>query len=173
MLEELDYEVKIHPAVVLWGLEEPVEQPPTHIVLTVEIAGSRYLVDTGFGAAVADGPAAPARRCRATHPARALSPHRRRWRLAPRGEGRRGLARLLPHDAASEIDADGINEVNEFVSTSPQFRDRTSLPPAPTRPAASPCSTIASPSVRSRASRRCASWPRPPSCATCSPAPSA
>ena len=44
MLEELDYEVKLHPAVVLWGREEPVGEPASHVILTVDIAGTRYLV---------------------------------------------------------------------------------------------------------------------------------
>lgn len=123
MLEELDYEVKIHPAVVLWGLEEPVEQPPTHIVLTVEIAGGRYLVDTGFGR---QSPTVPLRlRADVEQP----TPHEPDrlidtdgvWRLEVKvGEDWRACFRMT----LDEIDADGINQINEFVSASPQFRDR-------------------------------------------------
>ncbi len=56
MLEELDYEVKMHGARVLWGLEEGEEPPLRHLVLTVEVAGVTYLADVGFGGQTATAP---------------------------------------------------------------------------------------------------------------------
>ena len=41
--------VALAAAVVLWGREEPVDEPASHVFLTVEIGGSRYLVDGGYG----------------------------------------------------------------------------------------------------------------------------
>lgn len=123
MLEELDYEVKIHPAVVLWGREEPVEDPPTHVFLTVEIGGSRYIVDAGYGRQT---PAAPLRlRADVEQP----TPHEP-YRLTEtdgvwRAESLIGDEwRLLFRSSLEEIDMAGMNEINERVSSSPAFRDR-------------------------------------------------
>lgn len=49
MLEELDYEVKIHSSTVRWGHDDAEERAPSHVVLTVDVAGVPYLVDVGFG----------------------------------------------------------------------------------------------------------------------------
>ena len=56
MLEELDFEVKMHGARVLWGLAEGEEPPLRHLVLTVEVAGVTYLADVGFGGQTATAP---------------------------------------------------------------------------------------------------------------------
>jgi N-hydroxyarylamine O-acetyltransferase len=123
MLEELDYEVKLHPAVVLWGLEEPVEQPATHVFLTVEVGGSRYGVDTGFGR---QSPAAPLRLRADVEQPTPHEPYRLTdtdgtWRLEVKiGEDWRVCFR----SALDEIDEAGLIEMNERVSSSPQFRDR-------------------------------------------------
>jgi len=49
VLGELDYTVKGHAARVLWNNPEGASGPLTHMVLTVEIGGTSYLVDAGFG----------------------------------------------------------------------------------------------------------------------------
>jgi N-hydroxyarylamine O-acetyltransferase len=49
MLRELEYSVKGHAARVLWNNPEGASGPLTHMVLTVEIGGTSYLVDAGFG----------------------------------------------------------------------------------------------------------------------------
>jgi N-hydroxyarylamine O-acetyltransferase len=49
MLEELDFEVKIHGSTVRWGHDDAEERPQSHVVLTVDVAGVTYLVDVGFG----------------------------------------------------------------------------------------------------------------------------
>lgn len=123
MLEELDYAVKIHPAVVLWGREEPVDEPPTHVFLTVEIAGSRYLVDGGYGRQT---PAAPLRlRADVEQP----TPHEPYRLLEQDGVWRAeslisGEWRALFRSNLDEIEEAGLNQMNELVSSSPSFRDR-------------------------------------------------
>lgn len=49
MLEELDFEVKIHGSAVRWGHDDDEDLPPNHVVLTVDLAGVTHLVDVGFG----------------------------------------------------------------------------------------------------------------------------
>lgn len=49
MLEELDFEVKIHSSTVRWGHDDAEERSPSHVMLTVDVAGVPYLVDVGFG----------------------------------------------------------------------------------------------------------------------------
>lgn len=49
ILEDLDFEVKVHGARVIWGTPEGEEPPLRHIVLTVDVAGVPYLCDVGFG----------------------------------------------------------------------------------------------------------------------------
>ncbi len=56
MLEELDFEVKMHGARVLWGLPAGEEPQLRHLVLTVEVAGTTYLADVGFGGQTATAP---------------------------------------------------------------------------------------------------------------------
>jgi N-hydroxyarylamine O-acetyltransferase len=123
MLEELDYEVRIHPAVVLWGLEEPVEAPATHVVLTVEVGGSRYLVDTGFGRQT---PSAPLRLRADVEQPTPHEPYRLTeadgtWRVEVKiGDEWRACFRFT----LEEIDEAGLIAMNERVSSSPQFRER-------------------------------------------------
>jgi N-hydroxyarylamine O-acetyltransferase len=49
VLAELGYTVSAHAARVLWGMPEGAPRPVSHMVLTVEIGGARYLADVGFG----------------------------------------------------------------------------------------------------------------------------
>jgi N-hydroxyarylamine O-acetyltransferase len=123
MLEELDYEVKVHPAVTLWGREEPVDEPASHIFLVVDIAGARYLVDGGFGR---QSPTAPLRLRADVEQATPHEPYRLleqdgTWRLEAKfGEDWRALYRFT----LDEIDEEGLSRMNEEVSHSPQFRER-------------------------------------------------
>ena len=49
VLEELDFTVRTLAARVLWNHPEGGEAKPTHMVLAVEIGGTTYLADPGFG----------------------------------------------------------------------------------------------------------------------------
>ena len=56
ILEDLDFEVRVHGARVIWGTPEGEEPPLRHIVLTVDVAGVSYLCDVGFGGLTATAP---------------------------------------------------------------------------------------------------------------------
>jgi N-hydroxyarylamine O-acetyltransferase len=56
ILQDLDFEVKVHGARVIWGTPEGEEPPLRHIVLTVDVAGVPYLCDVGFGGLTATAP---------------------------------------------------------------------------------------------------------------------
>jgi len=56
ILQDLDFEVKVHGARVIWGTPEGEEPPLRHIVLTVDVAGVTYLCDVGFGGLTATAP---------------------------------------------------------------------------------------------------------------------
>jgi N-hydroxyarylamine O-acetyltransferase len=58
MLEDLGFEVTAHAARVIWGHPEDEVRPASHIALSVDIAGTRYLADVGFSA---NTPTAPLR----------------------------------------------------------------------------------------------------------------
>jgi len=123
MLEELDFPVKLHAATVLWGQAEPVDAPPTHVLLTVDIAGASYLVDVGFGGQT---PTAPLRLRADVEQATPHEPYRLSeadglWRLETRiGEEWRPLYAFT----TAEPDAEALVRMNEIVSSSPTFRDR-------------------------------------------------
>lgn len=124
VLESLDYEVKAHGARVLWGHDDDAEeQPVSHLVLTVEVAGATYLADAGFGGLT---PTAPLRlRAEVEQP----TPHETfrlldtggSWRLeAALGEAWKPLYSFT----LDELGADDLLTMNETVSSSPTFRDR-------------------------------------------------
>src|SRR5690606_15004552 len=56
MLEDLGFGVTGIGARVLWGHPEGTERPPTHFVLLVDINGTPYLADVGFGGATPTAP---------------------------------------------------------------------------------------------------------------------
>ncbi len=49
VLRELDFTVRGLVARVVWGNPEAINQKPTHMVLAVDIAGTTYIADVGFG----------------------------------------------------------------------------------------------------------------------------
>ena len=58
-LETLDYKVRLIGATVLWGEPEAApgeERPVTHLALLVDIAGTNYLCDVGFGGVTLTAP---------------------------------------------------------------------------------------------------------------------
>lgn len=56
ILQDLDFEVKVHGARVIWGTAEDEEPPLRHMVLTVDVSGVNYLCDVGFGGLTATAP---------------------------------------------------------------------------------------------------------------------
>ena len=49
MLQELDFTVRGLAARVVWANPAAINQKPTHMVLAVDIAGTTYIADCGFG----------------------------------------------------------------------------------------------------------------------------
>ncbi len=49
VLRELDFTVRPLAAKVVWSNPEALSAPPTHMLLAVEIGGSTYIADVGFG----------------------------------------------------------------------------------------------------------------------------
>lgn len=49
VLRELDFELSVHPAFVLWGDSGQAQPEPDHLVLVVELPQGAFLVDAGFG----------------------------------------------------------------------------------------------------------------------------
>ncbi len=56
MLEDLGFEVTGLAARVNWGHPVDAERPLSHVVLLVDISGTRYLADVGFGTATLTAP---------------------------------------------------------------------------------------------------------------------
>jgi N-hydroxyarylamine O-acetyltransferase len=56
VLRELDYSVRGYAARVLWGHPEGAVRPLSHMVLAVDIGGSTYLADVGFGGTTLTAP---------------------------------------------------------------------------------------------------------------------
>ncbi len=125
MLEELDFEVRAHGATVVWGRTEvAADEPHTHLVLTVDVAGATYLVDVGFGGPT---PTAPLRlraevEQETPHETYRLAETDGLWRL----ELRRGEQdwQGLYEFTTVEVAAEGLVQMNERVSSSPAFRER-------------------------------------------------
>jgi len=56
ILEELGFAVRRHAAQVLWGEAEGYDPEPHHVALSVDIGGTTYLVDVGFGGLTMSAP---------------------------------------------------------------------------------------------------------------------
>jgi N-hydroxyarylamine O-acetyltransferase len=124
VLRELDYSVRGLAARVLWNRpEDEAERPASHMVLAVDIGGSTYLADVGFGGITLTAPL----RLRAD--VEQATPHES-FRLVNAGAGMRLEVRLGEEDwrpvyafdpaPASEPD---FAAINAFVETTPQFRE--------------------------------------------------
>ncbi|WP_417307919.1 arylamine N-acetyltransferase family protein [Devosia sp.] len=130
VLESLDFDVRLHGARVLWGHDPSEERPISHIVLTVDIAGTPWLADVGFGGFT---PTAPLR-LRAER--EQATPHET-FRLMG-GEPDWLLEVLLGEDwkpiySFEEIDLDPerLNEINEAVSKKGSLHDNLVATRAP------------------------------------------
>jgi N-hydroxyarylamine O-acetyltransferase len=118
MLRELEFTVRGHAARVLWNNPEGLSGPPTHMVLTVEIGGTLYLVDAGFGGLT---PTAP---LKLKTEAEQATPHEtyrlinsdKSWQLEARINGE--WQALYLFDLA-ERSLEEYQELNSFVSTDP------------------------------------------------------
>jgi N-hydroxyarylamine O-acetyltransferase len=56
VLRDLDYTVRGYAARVLWGHPEGAVRPLSHMVLAVDIGGTTYLADVGFGGVTLTAP---------------------------------------------------------------------------------------------------------------------
>jgi N-hydroxyarylamine O-acetyltransferase len=122
VLETLGFSVRGLGARVLWGHKEGEERPLSHMVLAVDIGGSTYVADVGFGGLTLTGPL----RLRAD--VEQQTPHELfrllggdpAWRL----EARIGEEwRVLYSFDLEEKDFDDYQAMNDLTSSSPRFRD--------------------------------------------------
>ena len=122
VLTSLDYEVRLHGARVLWGHADEEERPLGHLVLTVAVAGGTYLVDVGFGGVT------PTAALRLRADAEQATPHETfrlidgapEWRLQVQiGEEWRSVYAF----ERTDIDADGIGQMNETASAGGRLRN--------------------------------------------------
>jgi N-hydroxyarylamine O-acetyltransferase len=124
-LETLDYKVKVIAATVLWNetdLVAAAERPASHIALLVDIAGTNYLCDVGFGGPMLTAP------LKLKSDAVQETPHEP-FRLT-NAEGiwtleleRGGEWRPIYRFTTQEISPDEIEAMNDKVERSPRFRD--------------------------------------------------
>ncbi len=56
ILEDLDYSVRPLLARVLWTSPERINEPPSHLLLRVEVNGQAYIADVGFGGLTLSAP---------------------------------------------------------------------------------------------------------------------
>jgi N-hydroxyarylamine O-acetyltransferase len=123
VLRELDYSVRGLAARVLWNRpEDEAERPATHMLLAVDIGGSTYLADVGFGGITLTAPL----RLRAD--VEQATPHET-FRLINAGTSMRLEVKLgedwrplyaFEPEPESEPDYAAINA---YVETTPQFRE--------------------------------------------------
>lgn len=119
VLQELDYTVRGLGARVLWSRPDATNVPPTHMLMAVDIAGSSYIADVGFGGLTITAPL----RLRADveqqtpHGVFRLVGGEPEWRLETKiGDDWRVL---YAFDLNEWSDAD-YEASNTFVSTSPE-----------------------------------------------------
>lgn len=120
ILQDLDFEVRLHGARVLWGTPEDEEPPLRHIVLTVDVSGVTYLCDVGFGGMTAT---APLRLRNGAEQATPLEPYRLTeidgaWLLEVQVEGE--WLKLYDFTTA-ELGEERIIELNDIADTSKFF----------------------------------------------------
>jgi N-hydroxyarylamine O-acetyltransferase len=123
VLEDLDFSVKALAGTVLWGMPENSDRPPTHMALAVEVAGSTYLCDVGFGRLTLTATLRLRTEMEQQTPHetfRLVSGSQPDWRLeAQVGEEWRPLYSFT-------LDAkrfEDFQAMNDFLSTDPRFRE--------------------------------------------------
>lgn len=124
LLEDLDYKVKALGATVLWNMPEGSDRPPTHMALAVEVAGSTFLCDVGFGRLTLTSPLRLRTEVEQETPHetfRLLSePDQPEWQL----EGRVGDDwRALYKFTLEERGFDDFQAMNDYLSSDPGFRE--------------------------------------------------
>ena len=126
MLRELDFSVRGLAARVLWNNSDAVDGPPNHMLLAVDISGTTYIADVGFGGLTLTAPL----KLRADTEQK--TPHETfrllggdpGWRLEARlGEEWRALYVFNMQEQVEEAYASS----NLFVSTDPESRFRREL----------------------------------------------
>jgi N-hydroxyarylamine O-acetyltransferase len=126
VLETLGFSVRGLGARVLWGHAEDAERPLSHMVLAVDIGGSTYVADVGFGGLTLTAP------LRLRRDVEQQTPHELfrlvggepEWRL----EARIGIEpdaawRVLYAFDLSEMSFEDYKAMNDMTSSSPRFRD--------------------------------------------------
>lgn len=124
-LETLDYKVKVIAATILWNetdIAAAAERPPTHIALLVDIAGTNYLCDVGFGGPMLTAP------LKLKSDAVQETPHEPFRLLNADGVwtlelDRGGEWRPIYRFTTAEISFEEIEAMNDKVERSPRFRD--------------------------------------------------
>ena len=119
VLRELEFNVRGHAARVLWNNPAGASGPLTHMVLTVEISGTNYLVDAGFGGLT---PTAPLKlkaevEQETPHESYRLIDQDKSWRLEAKiGEDWKALYLF----DTTEVSLEDYQGLNAFVSSDPQ-----------------------------------------------------
>jgi N-hydroxyarylamine O-acetyltransferase len=122
MLEDLGFSVTGLAARVNWGRPAGEERPLSHMVLLVDISGTRYLCDVGFGTATLTAP------LRLKADTEQTTPHETfrliagdpAWRLEIRiGDEWRPVYSF----EAAEQSHDDYVRLNDFMQSDPNFRD--------------------------------------------------
>ncbi len=120
MLRDLDFDVKVHGARVIWGTPEGEEPPLRHMVLTVDLAGVSYLCDVGFGGMTAT---APLRLRSGAEQGTPLEPYRLtetegRWLLEVQIDG---AWSPLYDFTLDELSEERLLELNDIADSAPAF----------------------------------------------------
>lgn len=124
VLDDLDFTVKGLGATVLWGMPEDSDRPQTHMALAVEVSGSTYLCDVGFGRLTLTSPLRMRTEIEQQTPHETFrlvsKPDDPEWRLEARvGEDWRPLYKFT-------LEAKGFEDyqaMNDFLSNDPRFRE--------------------------------------------------
>jgi N-hydroxyarylamine O-acetyltransferase len=124
LLQDLDFSVKALGATVLWGMPEGSDRPPTHMALAVEVSGSTYLCDVGFGRLTLTGPLRMRTELEQETPHdtfRLVSePDQPDWRLEAKvGDEWRPLYKFTQEEKVY----DDFQAMNDYLSNDPRFRE--------------------------------------------------
>lgn len=122
VLEDLDFSVKGLAATVLWNMPEGSDRPPTHMALAVEVAGSTYLCDVGFGRLTLTAPLRMRTEIeqQTPHETFQLTGEAPDWRLEARiGDEWRPLYKFTLEPKGF----DDYQAMNDFLSGDPRFRE--------------------------------------------------